>query len=128
MGKDVARGARGSNAFLANFDTQIRTDYIEDTHALSVWVHRHRDYDRPRQTWTFEGRALAGALAFSPTTAEQQKVLTDEGDQSAPRKIGRGLKELGAFGEAHAVTSNVLASQIAGGLQEGQPADDHLAD
>src|ERR1035437_4812214 len=48
MGKDVTRGARGSNAFLANFDTQIRTDYIDDGHALSVWVHRHRDYDRPR--------------------------------------------------------------------------------
>ena len=129
QGKDAAKGARGSSAFLGNFDTIIETEYTRMTKALVVRVREHSDYDVEdgKNRWTFEGRKIGTSLYFSQTRPEEHAVLVNEGNPFAPHKIAEALRYAEAIGVEHAVTSNVLAKVVVGGIAEGQTDEDYGA-
>lgn len=111
-GKDLAKGARGSSAFQAGFDTVIEVVAQRKTKAVSVWVRKHKDAEEREAPWTFEGQVVGGSLVFTPTTPKEHYALTNEENEYAPRKIGAALQALGAYGQEKAVTSTVLAKHI----------------
>lgn len=111
-GKDFAKGARGSSAFHAGFDTVIEIRAKRETKAVSVTVQKHKDAEEKETPWTFEGRVIGGSLVFFPTTQKEHYTLTNEQSEYSPRKIGAALKKLNAYGADHALTTNVLAQEI----------------
>ncbi len=111
-GKDDARGARGSSAFHAGFDSVIEVKATRATKAVEVWVRKHKDAEEREKPWTFEGRTIGPSLVFFPTTEDRHRELTSKSDPYEPRKIGAALQLLGAKGEDHGVTTSVLAAQV----------------
>lgn len=111
-GKDKTRGARGSSAFHAGFDTVIEVVAKRANKAVEVWVRKHKDAEEREIPWTFEGRTIGGSLAFFPTNSKEHNALTNEEAEYSPRKIGGALQALGAYGIEKAVTTNVLALQL----------------
>lgn len=116
-GKDQARGARGSSAFHAGFDTVIEVKAKRTTKAVEVRVIKHKDAEERETPWTFEGRLIGGSLAFFPTNDKEHFELTNEQAMFSPKKIGGALKTLGAYGQGKAVSVNVLAMQITARLE-----------
>ena len=103
-GKETDRGARGSSAFLAGFDTVLEVKAHKATKAVSVFVRKHKDAEEREHPWTFEGR-LTGPL-------EQHKLLVGETKDITPKSVGAALRDLNAFGEEAGVTTSVLATQL----------------
>jgi len=119
LGKDEGKGSRGASSIPAGFETIIALTTNRDTKALSVRVKYHKDAAEPDHPWTFEGRSFAGSMVLFPTTTEAHKALTEADDQFTPRIVNEALVALGAFGEGHAVTSIVLATQLVGPHHNG---------
>ena len=111
-GKEDSRGARGSSAFLAGFDTVLEVKAHKATKAVSVFVRKHKDAEEREAPWTFEGRVTGPSLTFEMTTAEQHRLLVGDSKDITPKNVGAALQELGAFGEDAAVTTAVLATQL----------------
>lgn len=122
-GKDDARGARGSSAFHAGFDTVIEVKATRATKAVEVWVRKHKDAEERETPWTFQGRTIGPSLVFFPTTADEHQALTSKDDPYDRRKIGAALQELGAIDTDHAVSSSVLAAH----LYKGPESEDQEA-
>lgn len=111
-GKDAERGARGSSALFADFDTNIEVRAREETKAVELHVRKHKDAEIPRVPWTFEGHTVGKSLVFFPTDSDTHRRLTKGDDAFGPVKIGAILRELHAVGEVAAVTTHVLASHM----------------
>lgn len=111
-GKDKDRGARGSSAFLAGFDTVIEINAHKATKAVSVSVKKHKDAEERETPWTFEGRAIGGSLVFFETSPEVHAVLTHAEKEFSSKKIGAALKKIGAKGASMGVSDSVLASEL----------------
>lgn len=111
-GKDEGRGARGSSAFLAGFDTVLEAKAHKATKALEIRVRKHKDAEEREAPWTYEGKAIGTSLVFQPTNAEEHRTLTAQDDQFDPRKIGAALQRLNAYGAENGVTSHVLATEL----------------
>ena len=111
-GKEEGRGARGSSAFHAGFDTVLEVKAHKATKAVSVYVRKHKDAEEREPPWTFEGRVTGPSLTFEMTTPEQHRLLVGESKDITPKTVGGALKELGAFGEDAAITTAVLATQL----------------
>lgn len=126
-GKDQTRGARGSSAFHAGFDTVIEISAHRATKAVSVSVKKHKDAEERESPWTFEGRTIGGSLAFFPTSTTEHFALTNEQSEYSPRKIGAALQTLRAYGQDNAVTTNVLACQLVPRLENQKEADYQIA-
>lgn len=126
-GKDQARGARGSSAFHAGFDTVIEVNASRLAKAVSVSVKKHKDAEEREIPWTFEGRLVGPSLAFFPTTPKEHHALTNEESQYSPRKIGAALQNLGAYGIEHAVTTAVLSSTVTPRVEAQSEEDFQLA-
>lgn len=109
-GKDEGRGARGSSAFFAGFDTVLEVKRHKPK-AVEVWVRKHKDAEEREAPWTFEARTIGPSLVLFPTTEAEHRamVATDELDG---KKVGAALKALGARGRDRAVVTNVLAAQL----------------
>ena len=110
--KTEGRGARGSSAFKAGFDTVLEVKAHKATKAVSVYVEKHKDAEEREKPWTFEGRITGASLTFEATTADAHKLLTGDSKEVTPKTVGAALKGLGAFGEPAGVTTAVLATQI----------------
>lgn len=111
-GKDLARGARGSSAFHAGFDTVIEVIAKKGSKAVAVHVRKHKDAEERSEPFTFEGRVIGPSLAFFPTDPKEHKALTHEESEYSPRKIGAALQKLGAYGAEKAITTAILAQTI----------------
>ena len=111
-GKEENRGARGSSAFLAGFDTVLEVKAVKNTKAVSVYVRKHKDAEERETAWTFEGRVTAASLTFEATTPEQHRLLCGESSDITARKVGAALKKKNAFGEPAGVTTAVLATEL----------------
>ena len=122
-GKDDTRGARGSSAFHAGFDTVIEVKAHRATKAVSVWARKHKDAEEREIPWTFEGRAIAGSLAFFPTDLEAHKALTGDKGTLTPKQIGAALQVLNAYGVEQGVSTAVLATELTPAI-EGQSVED----
>ena len=125
-GKEENRGARGSSAFLAGFDTVLEVKAWKATKAVAVFVRKHKDAEERETPWTFEGRITGASLTFEATTPEQHRQLTGDSGQLTPKAVGTTLKQLGAFGEAAAVSTAVIATQLTA-LKENDSVEDRAA-
>ena len=119
-GKDVDRGARGSSAWDADFDSRILVRRpSDDTKAVEVHVAKHKNAEEGR-IWTFEGKPVAGSLVFYPTTQEEHDEMTrsEESDFFNPQKVGKVLAARGAYGRNSAITSPQLSVDLGGALDD----------
>lgn len=111
-GKDDARGTRGSNAIPAGVDSAFEVKANTDTKAVAIYCRRQRSVAKRETPWYYEGRPLAGTLAFFPIERAAFNTLTAGNDDLAPRVIGGALAKLQAHGEDAAVMTHVLASEL----------------
>lgn len=111
-GKDESRGARGSAAFHAGFDTVLEVKAHRKHKAVEVWVNKHKDAEEPEIPWTFEGKAVGGSLVFFPTTAEEHRSLTHVEAEFSHKRVHAALVALGAKGQGNGVTTTVLAAHL----------------
>lgn len=110
--KTEGRGARGSSAFFAGFDTVLEVKAHKETRAVAVHVHKHKDAEEREKPWTFEGKVVGPSLAFEATDYEAHKLLTGEAKTIIPVNVGKALQQLNAFGEDAGVTTAVLATEL----------------
>lgn len=122
-GKDDARGARGSNAFLGGVDTMLEVKAHKDTKALALHVRRQKDADEPETPWTFEGRVVGPSLVFFETDTATHRTLVKGEDTYNPAKVGQALRALRAIGPDAGVATLVLATHMVPMLQEEKPED-----
>jgi hypothetical protein len=125
-GKDDTRGARGSSAFQAGFDTVLEAKAHRATKAVAIYVRKHKDAEEREIPWTFEGKVVGPSLVFFPTNADEHKALVGGDDPYTGTKIGAALQALNAYGPEQGVTTAVLASQITP-ASEGRSVEDHQA-
>lgn len=111
-GKDAERGARGSSAFHAGFDTVIEIRAKRENKAVEIHVRKHKDAEERTEPFTFEGRVVGPSLYFSATTPKEHHTLTHEESEFSPRKTGAALQKLGAYGAEKAVTTAVLSIEL----------------
>ena len=114
-GKDDARGARGSSAFQAGFDTVLEARAHKRTKAVAVYVVKQKDAEEKEAPWTFEGKEVGSSLVFFPTSAAEHHALTAKDDPLDRLKVGAALQSLNAYGLENGVTTNVLAQTMAPG-------------
>lgn len=117
-GKDAARGARGSSAFLAGFDSVIELTAHRAAKALEVWVRKHKDAEERATPFTFEGKHVGQSLVFQPTTPEAHKALVGKGDALDKHAVGAALQAMKAVGQDNAVTSYTLAGELVKGERD----------
>jgi hypothetical protein len=116
QGKDTERGARGSSAWLADFDSLIETRRPSiDQLAVEVRVRKHKNA-ADGQKWTFQGHHVAGSLVFSPTTSAEHAETLAEDDPLSPVKIGRVLAAEKAHSRATALDTPRLWQLLGGRL------------
>jgi len=126
LGKDTSRGARGSSAFHAGFDSVIEVKAHNGVRAVEVWVRKHKDAEEPETPFTLQGHKVAGSLVFDPTTPAQHRELTGSDDLYDRKKVGAALKQLGAVGAAKWIATSVLGHELLPAM-EGETPDEHEA-
>jgi AAA domain/Bifunctional DNA primase/polymerase, N-terminal len=105
-GKDADRGARGSSAWNADFDTVIETQRPSKDHFnVEVKVIKHKNAQDGKR-WTLTGRNHAGSLVFEPITAREfEEVVEETTDRITPKKIGKALSSRKAFDVTKALST-----------------------
>lgn len=113
-GKDAERGARGSSAWTADFDTVIET-VRPDKGLLNVEVvvRKHKNA-LEGQRWTFKGEKLAGSLVFSPSTEKEHRDAEEHSDFYSTGKVGKALVARDAKSQASAITTAELWTAMGG--------------
>lgn len=123
-GKDVTKGARGSDALLYATDAAFEVQADVKIKAAAIHCRRQKDAKRRETPWTFEGREVAGSLVFQPISASEHRRLTTADDEITPKKVGAVLVRLGARGLERAVTTHILALEmVEDGLSDEQKAE-----
>lgn len=110
-GKDVNRGARGSQALLGNFDAQHEIVRAEGTTGVAVWPRKQKDAELLERPWMFEGKVAFGSLVFDPVDADTYAKLSVRETRFTSGRIGAALERAGAV-DGQRVTTHVLASEI----------------
>lgn len=111
-GKDAGRGARGSGALEAATDAAFEVKAEKNTRTVAMWCRRQKDAAEREEPWTYEGKDFGDSLVFQPISQAEYRNLTRTEDQMAAKAIGKLLRELGAVGVEHAVSSYVLAHEL----------------
>ncbi len=111
-GKDAGRGARGSSAFYAGFDTVLEVMSNRAHKTAELWVRKHKDAEEREFPYLFQGQSVASSLVFYPLDPKDYEAATEAGDPFARSITGRVLRELLALGRENAVTTHVLASTL----------------
>lgn len=121
-GKDASRGARGHSSINGTVDMAALVEANDETKAVQVRITKMRDTEKRRPPWTFQGKTLAGALVFYPTSAEEHSKLMKNDPVVDQKIVGSALMRLEAIGKEHAVTTHVLATDIV--TSQAQRADE----
>jgi hypothetical protein len=128
-GKDSERGARGSSAWLADFDSVIETIRPDKTQlSAEVIVRKHKNAaDGAR--WLFKGRNFAGSLVFEPSTTDEYRQVVEQADAFASSKVAKILVERGCRSRDSALISATLFTALGGPLgdEKGVKALEKLA-
>lgn len=111
-GKDVSRGARGSDALLYATDAAFEVQADEGAKVVAMWCRRFRDAQKPDRPWCYEGRELGGSLVFQSIPYGDYAALTRARDQLKGAVLGGLLREMGAVGFEAAVTTHALAFEL----------------
>lgn len=121
-GKDVGRGARGSNALIGAVDAAVEVQANKDTRAVAIWCRRQKDAPERETPWTYQGRDFAGSMVFFPITPDEYRTATRADEALAPKKVGSVLRELKAVGIENAVSTHILALELHKGDDLGDEA------
>lgn len=111
-GKDKERGGRGSNVIEGDFDTILQVDRHDKTMFVALSVKEQRNAAEREEPYRFEGRPWENSLAFFPVGDNAWNKATKKDNPFANQRIGAALRELGAIGADHTVTTLVLATHI----------------
>ena len=115
MGKDVTRGARGSSAFHAGFDTVIELYKVNAAErAVEVWIRKHKDAEEPGTPFTFRGEKFQGSLVFNLTKQSEHRDLAEEADPFSKRKVARILAEKRIYSARNALSTPELGRALFG--------------
>ena len=114
IGKDSARGPRGSSALPYGVDSVLELER-QDEKSLQVrmYVRHHRSAPVRQQPFCFEGRYMDKSLVFDVLGPEQQAALTAVYEEFDRRRVVGTLRSLGATTDDAAVTPRALASALA---------------
>lgn len=130
-GKDLDRGARGSNALhgAVDFAYEITADW--SVKALRLTCTKMKAAPRFAPLY-YEALEHCESLVVRGITASAYHSLTRVEDTFGSRPVGSALAKLGATGQEHAVSAHVLASalyvaQIGEPEQEVQAKVDRIA-
>ena len=122
-GKEEAKGARGSSALFAGFDTVLSVSAHKQSKCVELRVRKQKDADEAEDPWFYQGQMVGPSLVFHNISRDEYKSATAEDDQFARAKVGALLRRLGAVGQEHGVPTRVLATEFI----EGHASDDALA-
>jgi hypothetical protein len=122
-GKEETRGARGSSALFAGFDTVLSVSAHKPSKCVELRVRKQKDADEAEDPWLYQGQMIGPSLVFHQITREEFKKATIEEDQFSRARIGSLLRKLGAVGAEHAVATRVVASEFI----EGHASEEALA-
>ena len=111
VGKDLTKGARGWSGLKGSVDFAIYVEANDETKAVQCTAKKIRDAELRKKPWTFQGRKLAGALVFTPTTPEQHAELWNNVPKLDGPTVGAALRELKAF-DPNRITTHVLAEAL----------------
>lgn len=124
-GKDAAKGARGSSALLAAVDYSAEVVRHERSHAVALWVRAMRNAPERERPWTWEGKPLAGTLAFQPIDRDAYDAITKGAKGLRPERVALALRSLEQPGKGPVeVTTMVLAEALLAPL-EGESPEQH---
>lgn len=126
-GKEEMRGARGSSALFAGFDTVMEVKSDREKRIVSVKVTKQKDADHPATPWTFKGDVVAGSLVFSEIDTGTYQTLAGQDNPFSPSKVGAALRDLGAVTTARGVATLVLATHMCPPLQDDTPENQQRA-
>lgn len=114
MGKDTERGARGSGAWTADFDSVIEVSRPDKTLLnVEAKVNKHKNAEDGKR-WTFKGSKLAGSLIFNASTMAEHIAAQENSEPLAPSKIGKALADAKAHTRPAALTSAMLHQRLGG--------------
>jgi hypothetical protein len=108
-GKDTSRGARGSSAWTADFDSVLQVTRPSGNHMhVSIKVLKHKD-EADGQTWHFRGQHHGGSIVFVPSTEAEHKEIEEEAsDDITAAKVGKALIARGAHDRSAGISSSDL--------------------
>lgn len=90
-GKDVSRGARGSSAFHADFDSVIEVSKVGDK-LVEVWVRKHKDAEERETPWTFKASTMFGdSLVMVESAPDEHRDAKAEAEPFSTQKVARVL-------------------------------------
>ena len=110
-GKDIDRGARGSNSLLAAVDFAFEICANWEAMALQLTCGKMK-MARHFAPLFYEAVPVGESLAVRGITAAAHRALTVVEDPYSSRVIGAALARLGAVDDKHGVTTYVLASAL----------------
>lgn len=120
--KDGRPGGRGSGAIEAGFSTVLDLERPNMGRAVELRVRYHKDAQEPSEPWTFEVKPVLHSIILQETTATEHRAIVHAADVFDPRKIGAALAALLAYGRDKAVSTDVLASEVAPVTEEQDDA------
>ena len=110
-GKDIERGARGSNTLIANVDFAFEISANWDVHALQLRCAKMKVGPRFADQH-FEAVPVGDSLVMRGITPDAYKALTAVEDQFSSRSVGSALAKLAATDAEHAVSDYSLAAAL----------------
>lgn len=112
-GKDENRGARGSSAMQAGFDTTLRVKRPNKKMPyVFVEVVQHATAAEREEPFYFEGKPFMGTLVFDPIEEAEFTAALKGDDPYDRKKAGAALQRLNAIGREKGVTTRVLTTEM----------------
>ena len=112
LGKDAAKGARGSSAFYAGVDTVLNMEGTKATVTARVTVDKQKDAEERELPWFFQGRKIGTGMILQPISGQEYGTINAANDPFDRHKVGAALIKLAAFNRDKGVTTHVLVTEM----------------
>lgn len=111
-GKEEVRGARGSSALFAGFDTVLEVKSDRERKLAVVRVRKQKDADEATAPWAFQGEVCGSSLVFRQLDAGAYQTLARQSDAFDQVRVCKALRELLPVGGGNGVTTRILAAHM----------------
>lgn len=111
-GKEEVRGARGSSALFAGFDTVLEVKSDRERKLAVVRVRKQKDADEATAPWAFQGEVCGPSLVFRQLDAGAYQTLARQSDAFDQVRVCKALRELLPVGGGNGVTTRILAAHM----------------
>lgn len=120
-GKDDARGARGSSAFLGGFDVMYQLEATPDALAVKVTCKKMKDAEEAPPLY-LKGYKYGKSLVFRSVHASEYRDLTRSQYDVTRSDVGKALDKIMAY-PPRGVVTRVLASELIPYVEDELPDD-----